>query len=95
MYQFEYDINKSHSNLEKHGIDFEEAQKLFYDKDVIIYPTKYVEEERFFVTGLINDKFYTSIVTFRGKKIRIISTRRARKKEIQEYERAKDENDNS
>ena len=67
MYQFEYDINKSRSNLDKHGIDFEEAQKLFYDKDVIIYPTKYVEEERFFVIGLINDKFYTSIVTFRQR----------------------------
>ncbi len=29
MYQFEYDKNKSLSNLDKHGIDFEEAQKIW------------------------------------------------------------------
>ena len=90
-----YDINKSNINKEKHGIDFEEAQRLFEDKDAIMYPSKYTDEERFYVTGLIAEKFYTSIVTFRGDNIRIISTRRARKKEIREYERAKDENHNS
>ena len=30
--QFEYDPNKSDSNLEKHGIDFEEAQELWNDE---------------------------------------------------------------
>ena len=40
-----------------------------------------------YVTGLIDDRFYTSIVTFRDENIRIISTRRARKKEIEQYER--------
>ena len=92
---FEYDINKSNKNREKHGIDFIETQKLFYDRDAIIYPSKYADEDRFYVTGLIDDKFYTSIVTFRDENIRIISTRRARKKEIEQYERLKNENNNS
>ncbi len=92
---FEYDENKSSSNREKHGIDFEEAQKLFEDIDAVMYPSKYTDEDRFYVTGLIDKKFYTSIVTFRGENIRIISVRRARKKEIREYERIKNGNDNS
>ncbi len=91
---FEYDINKSNINKEKHGIDFEDAKKLFYDTNAIMYPSKYINEERFYVTGLINNKFYTSIITFRGENIRIISTRRARKKEIEQYERLRDENNN-
>jgi len=92
---FEYDINKSNSNKEKHGIDFIEAQQLFYDTNAIMYPSKYTDEERFYVTGLVNYKFYTSIITFRDENIRIISTRRARKKEIEQYERLRDENNNS
>ncbi len=91
---FEYDENKSVANKQKHGIDFEEAKKLFADKDAIIYPSNHATEERFFAVGLIDDKIYTAIITFRGKNIRIISTRRARQKEIEQYERLRNENNN-
>lgn len=36
--QFEYDPNKSKSNKEKHGIDFDEAQAL-WENDTIKVPT--------------------------------------------------------
>ena len=93
--EFEYDENKSKSNKIKHGINFEEAKELFDDEFAIIYPANQTKEERYFVTGIIKDKFYTAIITFRNKNIRIISTRRARKKEIKYYERLKNENNNS
>jgi len=93
--KFEYDEKKSQSNKVKHGIDFEEAQRLFDDVDVIVYPSQYTHEERFFTTGWIGDKCYTAIITLRGSNIRIISTRRARKKEIEHYERLKDADNNS
>ena len=32
--QFEYDPNKSKSNKEKHGIDFDEAQELWNGKTI-------------------------------------------------------------
>jgi len=92
---FEYDENKSQSNKIKHGIDFEKAQKLFDDVDIILYPSQYTDEERFFATGLIDGKYYSAIITFRGSHIRIISVRRARKKEIEYYKRLKDADDNS
>lgn len=35
MEMFEYDIWKSMSNLEKHGIDFQEAQELWLDPGLV------------------------------------------------------------
>ena len=48
--------------------------------------TSYENEERLINIGKINTKFYTIVTTFRGENIRIISARRARKKEIEIYE---------
>jgi len=83
---YEYDNNKSLSNKQKYGIDFEEAKLLWSDDRMIEITTAYENEERFINIGKINTKFYTIVTTFRGDKIRIISARRARKKEIEIYE---------
>ena len=84
--KYEYDNNKSLSNKKKHGIDFEEAKLLWNDDRMIEITTSYENEERFINIGKINTKFYTIVTTYRGEKIRIISVRRARKKEIEIYE---------
>ena len=85
--KYEYDSNKSLSNKQKHGIDFEEAKLLWNDDRMIEILTSYEDEERFINIGKINSKFYTVVTTIREKdKIRIISARRARKKEIELYE---------
>jgi len=36
--KFEYDPNKSITNMEKHGIDFEEAQALWKDSELVEIP---------------------------------------------------------
>ncbi len=85
--KYEYDSNKSLSNKQKHGIDFEEAKLLWNDDRMVEILTPYEDEERFINIGKINSKFYTVVTTMREKeKIRIISARRARKKEIEIYE---------
>jgi len=84
---FEYDENKSHSNQQKHGIDFEEAQRLWDDPYAFELPSKNSEDEkRFLVLGTIATKHYTAIITYRQHAIRIISVRRSRKKEVELYE---------
>jgi len=83
---YEYDGNKSLSNKQKHGIDFEEAKLLWNDDRMVEILTTYEDEERFINIGKINTKFYTVVTTLRRDKIRIISARRARKKEIAIYE---------
>jgi uncharacterized protein len=84
---FEYDKNKSKINKSKHGIDFEEARELWKDSYSFELPsTQSEDEERFLVLGQINSKNYTAIITYRDDKIRIISVRKSREKEIKLYE---------
>jgi uncharacterized DUF497 family protein len=86
---FEYDFNKSNSNKEKHGIDFEEAQRIWEDSFAITVPTQRVEEVRFIIVGMIAKKTWSAIFTMRQDKIRIISARRSRTEEVYHYEKNK------
>jgi len=84
--KFEFDAKKSDSNKIKHGIDFYEAQSLWDDTDFIEIPSKDSDEPRCLIIGKISDKHWSAVVTYRENKIRIISVRRSRKKEIAIYE---------
>ena len=76
--EFEWDEAKRLSNIEKHGLDFEDAVTLF-DGQHIIAPAKMAgNEARFFATGQIGDFYVTAVYTLRGNTIRMISFRRAR-----------------
>lgn len=84
--EFEFDRRKSQTNKKKHGIDFVEAQALWDDPDRIEIPAVTIDEPRFVVIGKISDIHWSTIITYRGEKIRIISVRRSRKEEIEIYE---------
>ncbi len=84
--EFEFDKRKSQMNKKKHGIDFIEAQALWEDPDRIEIPAKTLDEPRFILIGKISDKHWSSILVYRGEKIRIISVRRSRIEEIEIYE---------
>ena len=84
--EFEFDTNKSRKNKKKHGIDFTEAQSLWDDPQRIEIPAKTEDEPRILVIGKINGKYWSAITTPRKEKIRIISVRRSRKKEMLIYE---------
>ena len=88
---FEYDQNISVANEAKHGINFEQAQEIWNDPGAIKIKESIQSEKRDLAKGKIGDKFWTVVWTLRGQNIRIISVRRARRKEIKSYE----ENDNS
>jgi hypothetical protein len=84
--EFEFDKRKSKTNKKKHGIDFVEARALWTDPDRIEIPAITVDEPRFIVIGKISDIHWSTIITYRDEKIRIISVRRSRKEEIEIYE---------
>lgn len=87
MLSFEYDEKKSKQNLAKHGIDFDFAQSLWNDPDLLVIPAKKATNEiRFLVIGTIDLKHWSAIITYRGKNIRIISVRRSRIEEVHSYE---------
>jgi uncharacterized DUF497 family protein len=83
---FEFDSKKSQSNKTKHGIDFNQAQALWDDSDLIEIPAKTDDEPRFLVIGKISEEHWSAVITYRHEKIRIISVRRSRKGEIDIYE---------
>ena len=83
---FEFDPKKSESNLSKYGIDFDVAQQLWNDPDLLAIPAKVVDEPRYLVIGKIDKKHWSAIITYRDKTIRLISVRRSRQEEIELYE---------
>lgn len=88
QYEYEWDHNKAHSNLRKHGIQFADAVSVFNDNFAIIISGDHPDEERFIIIGL--DFFRRILViayTYRDQNtIRIISARKANKIERQQYE---------
>jgi hypothetical protein len=86
MKTFEFDQRKSKANLDKHGIDFIEAQALWDDPYLLEIPVKTQDEPRYLVVGRIADKHWSAIYTPRENSIRIISVRRSRKEEVAIYE---------
>lgn len=84
--EFEYDAAKSMSNLEKHGINFKDARQLWRDPKALLIKARPVVESRWIAIGCIDQKHWSAIFTYRGERIRIISVRRSRTKEIALYE---------
>ena len=83
---FEFDETKSESNRDKHGIDFVDAQLLWTDPNLLQIPAKTTDEPRYLVIGLIEEKHWSAVITFRNANIRIISVRRSRSEEVALYE---------
>ena len=86
MNVFEFDQEKSKSNLDKHDIDFIQAQVIWDDPDFVEVQVKSDDEARYIIIGLIGEKYWSAIVTYRDQNIRLISVRRSRRSEVEIYE---------
>ncbi len=93
QYNFEWDPKKAKENLGKHKVSFEQAAEIFLDPFMLsIYDTKHSSvEDRWITIGKDrNDITVVVVHTFReivpqNSSIRIISARKATKKEIKQY----------
>ncbi len=83
---FEYDGEKSAANKAKHGIDFEEAQRLWADASLVEVPARTTDEPRWLVIGKIASKHWSAVIARRGENVRLISVRRSRDEEVAIYE---------
>jgi len=86
---FEWDERKARSNLGKHGVSFEEAATIFGDRlsFTIPDPEHSSMEERYITMGKgLTGKLLVVVHTDRGNNIRIISVRRASRRERRFYE---------
>jgi uncharacterized protein len=80
--EFEWDEDKRLSNLQKHEIDFQDAVEIFDGRPRITVDSFYPDELRHLTTAELSGRFITVVWTPRGGAVRVISARRAWKKEI-------------
>lgn len=90
MITFEWDLAKAASNLRKHGVSFEEAKTVFYDEFAVqFFDDEHSDEEaRFLLLGMSTQANLLIVCHCErgaGKTIRIISARKATKREQSFY----------
>jgi uncharacterized protein len=87
---FEWDEGKARSNIQKHGVTFEDATEVFFDP---FYQTGDASvddnEERDFIIGYtFSQRLLLAVYTERGDRTRIMSARAATRAERKVYEEA-------
>ena len=85
---YQWDPEKAASNLGKHGVDFADAVGVFEDEWALTIKEEYVEgEQRFATLGTdFLERVLVVVYTYRGGTIRLISARRATRRERRAYE---------
>jgi len=92
--RFVWDSKKNETNRKKHGVSFDEAQTVFFDENAIEFydPDHSDEEDRFLLLGL-SFRLRVLVVChcYRESQevIRIISARKATRKERSHYAEAR------
>ena len=87
--QYEWDEHKRLANLAYHKVDFATAIDFEWDTALETIDDRYDYGERRWVTiGFIHKKLHVMVYTIRGNKIRIISLRKANRRESKYYEEA-------
>ncbi len=61
---FDWNPEKSISNKEKHGIDFDSAIRLWLDKNRVEIHVPYPLEDRWIMIGKINNKLWTAVLQY-------------------------------
>jgi len=84
--EFEFDPVKHARNVQERGIGFERMADMDSEAAITVEDTrKDYGERRLSVVGPIDGRLYVAVVTPRGDKLRVISLRRANKREERDY----------
>ena len=84
---FEFDPVKAQSNLRKHGVSFAHAEQSLRDeRAVTVEDPDAVDEQRFVTLGLdAIGRVLVVVHTQRGERTRLISARKASRREAEQY----------
>jgi uncharacterized protein len=86
---FEWDESKAYTNLQKHGISFQEAAEVFADEysSLVHDPDHSYDEDRYLLFGVsLRGNYLVVSFTERSDNIRIISVRPMTRQERKAYE---------
>jgi len=89
--EYEWDRSKAAASLIKHGVAFEEVTAFEWERGeraLIERDNRYpYGEARYYALGKVRGRVYAVIHTMRGKTFRMISFRKANKRERRRYEK--------
>ena len=85
--EIEFDPEKNDRNVRERGISFEQARDFEWDGALVWRDTRRdYSEERFIALGLMGERLHSLVFTVRGDAVRIISLRKANRREELRYE---------
>jgi uncharacterized protein len=85
-----WDEEKRRANFEKHGIDFELVDAFEWETARIVTDERHVYgEPRLIAIGFIRGRLHVLVFTRRGNEIRVISLRKANRREVRRYAEAR------
>ena len=86
--EFEWDDAKSDACFTDRGFDFAYVAHAFHDEDRIVGRDRRWDygEDRYRLLGAVEGRVFVVIYTMRGSTTRIISARKANRREVREYE---------
>ncbi len=86
---FEWDSEKAASNANKHGVEFADAVAVFDDGAAVTIADEDSEDEERWVTVGVDafQRLLVVVYTWRGTNIRLISARKATRREQTSYRR--------
>ncbi|MCB0006849.1 MAG: BrnT family toxin [Anaerolineales bacterium] len=85
--EYGWDPAKAANNLKKHGVHFADATAVFMDDHAITISDDRHYEERYITIGMDSiGKVLVVVFTYRNEQIRLISARKATRKERQQYQ---------
>lgn len=92
---FEWDAHKAALNIEVRGISFEYACRVFDDPTHVTYEDNRFSygEQRLITFGQIEGRLFVVVHTNRDNKVRIISARKANKRERVRFDHAQEQSD--
>jgi hypothetical protein len=89
--KFEWDAEKSAINLKFHGVSFEEAIEVFFDRNAVegFDSAHSIDENRFYIIGFSSRRLLYVVYAEKISEnaIRLISARKAERKMQKEYEK--------
>lgn len=85
--RYTFDPAKAASNLEVHGVDFSAAEDFDWETSLVVEDDRAdYGEQRFIAFGRIGYRVHIMVFTRRDGTVRIISLRKANKREVRRYE---------
>lgn len=82
--EIEWDEAKRKTNVKKHGVDFSLVPELNWEHALTL-EQQHGDEKRFETIAPIEDRLYVLVWTQRIAKLRVISFRKANKREVRRY----------